>query len=82
MLVNETGRPQVGEDYRVVLSQIGYNIVSVSERSPSGNAGTTVITFQPGRQGQASALARRLPGNRQLVASSSPIPAEAVVIIR
>ncbi|MDR1110903.1 MAG: LytR C-terminal domain-containing protein [Deltaproteobacteria bacterium] len=81
-LVNETGRPQVGEDYRAVLSQIGYRIVSVSDRQPSGNAGQTVIAFAAGRQAQARALARRLPGTRQLVASQEPLPADAVVIIR
>ncbi|MDR1308722.1 MAG: LytR C-terminal domain-containing protein, partial [Deltaproteobacteria bacterium] len=76
-LVNETGRPQVGEDYRAVLSQIGYRIVSVSDRQPSGTAGQTVIAFAAGRQAQARALARRLPGTRQLVASQEPLPADA-----
>jgi hypothetical protein len=82
VLINETGRPQVGEDYRIVLSQIGYNIIYVSERNPSGNLGETVIAYQSGRQSQASALARRLPGPRKLVASTTPLPAEAVVVIR
>jgi hypothetical protein len=82
ILVNETGRPQVAEDYRTVLSQIGYRVLSVSDRSPSGQGGQTVITYQSGYQSQARALARRLPGPRQLVASSEPLPAEAVIIIR
>jgi hypothetical protein len=82
ILVNETGRSQVGEDYRLVLSRIGYNVLAVSERGLSGNSGQTVITYQSGRQGQARSLARRLPGPRRLEASSGPLPAEAVVIIR
>jgi hypothetical protein len=82
ILVNETGRPQVGEDYRLVLSRMGYQVVSVSERELSGAAGQTVITYQNGRQSQALALARRLPGQRSVVASSVPLQAEAMVIIR
>jgi hypothetical protein len=81
-LINETGRPQVGEDYRLVLSQIGYDVVSVSDRSPSGPLGETTITYQSDSRGQASALARRLPGQRKLLASASPLPAQAVVVIR
>jgi hypothetical protein len=82
MVVNETGNPSVGEDYRMVLSRMGYRVVSVTSRGPSGTGGQTVITYQSGRQGQAKALARRLPGPRQLVASREALPAEAVVIIR
>ncbi|MDR1050337.1 MAG: LytR C-terminal domain-containing protein [Deltaproteobacteria bacterium] len=82
VLVNETGRPQVGEDYRQVLSQIGYDVVYVADRVPSGAAGQTVVAYRSGRRGQASALARRLPGKRSLVAGSEQLPAEAVVVIR
>jgi hypothetical protein len=82
VVINETGRPKVGEDYRAVLSQIGYRVLSVSEGAPGGQPGQTIITYQSGRQGQARALARRLPGPRHLVASSAPLPAEAVVVIR
>jgi hypothetical protein len=82
MIVNETGRPRVGEDYRMVLSQMGYDVVSVSDGAPSGAGGQTVISYAAGQRGQASALARRLPGQRRLVASSSPLPAGAVVYIR
>jgi pyruvate/2-oxoglutarate dehydrogenase complex dihydrolipoamide acyltransferase (E2) component len=82
ILVNETGRPNVGEDYRMVLSRMGYKVVSVTERGPSGAGGQTVITYQSGQQSQARALARRLPGPRQLVASQDSLPAEAVIVIR
>jgi hypothetical protein len=82
MVVNETGRPQVGEDYRLVLSRMGYKVVSVTERSPSGQGGGTVIAYRSGRQSQARALARRLPGPRQLEPSREALPAEAVVVIR
>jgi hypothetical protein len=82
ILVNETGRANVGEDYRMVLSRMGYQVVSVTERGPSGAGGQTVITYQSGQQSQARALARRLPGPRQLVASREPLPAQAVIVIR
>jgi hypothetical protein len=83
MIVNETGNPAAAENYRAVLSAVGYRVVSVAER-PSSAPGSrqTVVAFVPGKEAQARALARRLPGYKAVTASREPLPAQAVVIIR
>jgi predicted dinucleotide-binding enzyme len=60
---------------------MGYQVVGVSNGigQPSGQ---TIITYQPGRQSQAQALARRLPGQKVVVQAQGSIPAGAVVTIR
>jgi hypothetical protein len=82
VVINETGRPHVAEDYRSVLSQMGYRVLSVQDRAPQGGAGETVIAFNGASRGQASALARRLPGRRVMRPTSEDLPAGAVVIVR
>jgi hypothetical protein len=83
MIVNETGDPSAAQNYGAVLSSIGYDVVSIAER-PSSSPGSrqTVVTFEPGKEGQARALANRLPGDKALTASREPLPAQAIVIIR
>jgi hypothetical protein len=83
MIVNETGNPAAAENYRSVLSSIGYDVVSIAER-PSSAPGSrqTVISYEPGKEAQARALARRLPGDKSVTASREPLPAQAIVIIR
>jgi hypothetical protein len=80
-LVNETGQPRVADNYLAVLSQMGYQVVGVTNGTGQP-PGQTVITYQPGRQAQAQALARRLPGQKVVVQAQGPIPAGAVVTIR
>jgi hypothetical protein len=81
-LINETGSPQVAEDYRSVLSQMGYRVVSVQDRPPQGLAKETVISYRGESRGQAQALAQRLPGKRIMQPTSESLPAGAVVIVR
>ncbi|MDR1545596.1 MAG: LytR C-terminal domain-containing protein [Deltaproteobacteria bacterium] len=81
-LVNETGRPQVGESYRAVLSAMGYQVVSVTQAPAGGAPNQTIVAYRPGRQGQASTLARHLPGALKLRQADGSLPAEAVVTIR
>jgi hypothetical protein len=83
MIVNETGNPAAAENYRSVLATIGYDVVSIAER-PSSAPGSrqTVISYEPGREAQARALAGRLPGDKSVTASREPLPAQAIVIIR
>jgi hypothetical protein len=82
IVVNETGNPQVGQSYREVLSQMGYSVLGVTDRPPTGNTGQTIVTYQANRRSQASTLARHLPGQRHLVPSRDALPAEAIVTIR
>ncbi|MDR1656073.1 MAG: LytR C-terminal domain-containing protein [Deltaproteobacteria bacterium] len=82
MLINETGRSQVGEDYRSVLSQMGYTVVAVSSRNPSGGAGQTEIAYRPDQRGQVQLLSRHLPGHKILNPTDQNLPAGALVIIR
>jgi hypothetical protein len=83
MIVNESGNPSAAENYRAVLSSVGYEVVSVSERSNSSpGSRQTVVSYMPGKAAQAKALAGRLPGSKAVVASGEILPAEAVVIIR
>jgi hypothetical protein len=81
-IINETGNSQVAEDYRAVLSQMGYQVLSVQDRPAQGGQGETVISYRKGSQGQVSALARRLPGRRVMNATTEDLPAGAVVTIR
>jgi hypothetical protein len=80
-LVNETSSPLITEDYRTVLNQMGYKVVSAGQRPPQGPPGETVVAYGAGKRAQAAALARRLPGRRSLMPSSG-IEADAVVVIR
>jgi hypothetical protein len=83
ILVNETGVPGAENAYHQVLSQIGYNIVSSSQGVPTGGPGSkTTIVYQAGQAAQARALASRIPGEKELVASKEPLPAGAIVTIR
>jgi hypothetical protein len=70
----------VGENYQAVLTQMGYQVVGVTN-GPSQPSGQTIISYQSGRQSQAQALARRLPG-RVTVQAAADLPAQAVVTIR
>jgi hypothetical protein len=81
MVVNETGRPGVGENYRAVLSSMGYRVIGVTD-GPSQPGGQTVIAYQDGRLSQAQALARHLPGQRVVVKGSQGQSAGAVVYVR
>lgn len=83
MIVNETGSPAAADNYRAVLASVGYQVVGIAER-PSSSPGSrqTVISCVPGKEGQARALARRLPGNKAVSVSREPLPAQAIVIIR
>jgi hypothetical protein len=81
LVVNETGRPGVGENYLAVLSQMGYQVIGVTN-GLSQPSGQTIITYQPGRQSQAQALARRLPGHKVMVQAAGSLPAGAVVTVR
>jgi hypothetical protein len=83
MIVNETGNPSAADNYGSVLASIGYSVVGVAERaSSSPGSRQTVIAYRPGKEAQARALARRLPGDKAVSVSREPLPAEAVVIIR
>lgn len=67
MIINETGRDRVGQQYRSVLAQMGYKVVSAGEGRPGrGPAGQTVINYRPGLKAQAQAVARHLPGKKVL----------------
>ncbi len=68
-IVNETGRSEVGDTYRSVLSRMGYRVVSVTapKKRRGGAGGQTVITYRPGYYSQAQAVARHLPGEKVLV---------------
>jgi hypothetical protein len=81
MVVNETGRPEVGENYWTVLSQIGYQVIGVTD-GISQPTGQTIITYQRGHKSQAQVLARRLPGQKVMVQAEGSLPAGAVVTIR
>jgi hypothetical protein len=82
MLINESGNPGAAEAYGSVLAQIGYKVLSIAQRANTGSGDRkTVITYSPGKEAQARALARRIPGDKVLAASRD-LPAEAVVIIR
>jgi hypothetical protein len=83
MLVNETGRPGVADDYMAVLTQMGYQVVGVTNGfAQTAGAGGTVISYRPDSLAQAQALARRLPGKKEIVKGESSLPAGAVVTIR
>jgi hypothetical protein len=65
------------------LAEIGYVVISSTQGVPApGAEQKTLITYQAGKESQARALARRLPGNKELALSREPLPAEAVVRIR
>ncbi len=79
-IVNGTGQGRVGEQYRSVLSQMGYQVVSVSQASAgSGPAGRTVVSYRPGLKAKAQALARHLPGRTVLVETKKGQASEIVV---
>jgi hypothetical protein len=82
VIINESGSPEAAESYRAVLSSIGYRVLSVSQRQNSspGNR-QTVIAYGPGKESQARALARRIPGEK-IMAKGDGLPADTVVIIR
>ncbi|MDR2459206.1 MAG: LytR C-terminal domain-containing protein [Deltaproteobacteria bacterium] len=82
IIVNETGSPGTAENYRAVLSAIGYNVISVIDRANTTGEHKTLITYLPSKESQARALANRLPGAKELRASNDILSAEAVVIIR
>jgi hypothetical protein len=68
--------------YRQVLSQIGYTVISANQSASSSQSKKTTIVYQAGKEGQARALASRIPGEKELIASKEPLPAEAIVTIR
>jgi hypothetical protein len=72
----------VAEDYRSVLSQMGYTVISTTSRPAMGSSGQTIITYKPENQSQARLLARHLPGQRVLNSTTENLPAGAVVTIR
>jgi hypothetical protein len=80
LVVNETGRPGVGQNYQAVLSSMGYQVIGVTD-GPTQPTGQTIVSYQSGSQSQARALARRLPGKVILQASGN-LPAAAMVTIR
>jgi hypothetical protein len=67
IVINETGRGDIGRRYGQVLGQMGYQVVSVADREPGGGPrGQTVINYRPGQRAQAQAMARHLPGKKVL----------------
>lgn len=85
IIINETGRNQVGQQYRSVLAQMGYKVVSVGEGQPGrGPAGQTVINYRPGLKAKAQAVARHLPGKKVLVEAKKGqvLASEIMIYIR
>jgi hypothetical protein len=66
-IINETGQPRIGEQYRSVLTQMGYRVLSVGNGPASGGSGQTVIKYRPGSRAGALAVSRHLPGRKVLV---------------
>lgn len=85
IIINETGRERVGQQYRSVLAQMGYKVVSVGEGRPGrGPAGQTVINYRPGLKAKAQAVARHLPGKKVLVEAKKGqvLATEVMIYIR
>lgn len=85
IIINETGRDRVGQQYRSVLAQMGYKVVSVGEGQPGrGAMGQTVINYRPGLKAKAQAVARHLPGKKVLVEAKKGqvLASEIMIYIR
>jgi ACT domain-containing protein len=83
VIIDESGAPGAAESYGAVLSSIGYNVLSVSRRQNSSHGDRkTVIAYAPGKEAQARALARRIPGEKVMAMGGEGLQADTVVIIR
>jgi hypothetical protein len=82
ILVNESGVAGAQDTYRQVLSQLGYTVIAANQGTYSSQSRKTTIVYQSGKDAQARALAKRIPGATELIASKDPLPAEAIVTIR
>ena len=70
IVVNETGRGQVAQQYSSVLRRLGYQVASAVDGRPGkGQTGPTVVSYRSGYKSQAPAVATALPGKTTQVAA-------------
>ena len=73
----------MGRRYGNVLGKMGYKVVSVADRAPSGTGrGQTVINYRPGQKAQAQAMARHLPGKKVFREVRDASSSEIMIYIR
>lgn len=82
IVVNETGRDKVAQQYGSVLKRLGYNVSSeVEGTAGKGSAGQTVISYRPGFKSQAQSVSRYLPGKKTLLeAKTNQVLASEIMI--
>lgn len=82
IVVNETGRDRVAQQYGSVLKRLGYNVSSeVEGKAGKGPAGQTVISYRTGFKNQAQSVSRYLPGKKTLLeAKTNQVLASEIMI--
>ena len=79
-ILNESGRPGMGETYRYVLAAMGFSAILVEDK-PKRN-GITTVYHRPDLKKEARRLLDRLPGPNRMAAMDWNSQFDLVILIR